>query len=116
LFILVWPIFSAATGARLFAGIVPIVNALRLYLAASGGGGMSTCSCLSLLLMRFLTYMACYECHRGKRSRKCRITIRRRKGSPRWAVSIRDYTCISCPFILARKLDWNRCYLDNGCG
>lgn len=46
LFILVWPIFSAATGARFFAGIVPIINALRLYLAAAGEGGMSTCACL----------------------------------------------------------------------
>jgi phytol kinase len=46
LFILVWPIFSAATGARFFAGIVPIVNALRLYLAAAGEGGMSTRCCL----------------------------------------------------------------------
>jgi hypothetical protein len=45
LFILVWPIFSTATGARFFAAIVPIVNALRLYLAATGEAGMSACSC-----------------------------------------------------------------------
>ena len=46
LFILIWPIFSAATGARFFAAIVPIVNALRLYLAATCETGMLMCSCL----------------------------------------------------------------------
>lgn len=36
LFILVWPLFSNAYGARVFASIVPLMNALRLYLAGTG--------------------------------------------------------------------------------
>ena len=39
LFILLWPTFSNAYGARIFASIVPLLNAVRLYLAGSGGGG-----------------------------------------------------------------------------
>lgn len=35
LFILVWPLFSNAYGARVFASIVPLLNALRLILAGS---------------------------------------------------------------------------------
>jgi phytol kinase len=37
LFMLVWPIFSAADGARFFAGVVTLTNMLRLYLAGTGG-------------------------------------------------------------------------------
>jgi len=36
LFMVFWPLFSEAGGARLFAGIVPLVNAVRLFIAASG--------------------------------------------------------------------------------
>jgi dolichol kinase len=39
LFVILWPLFSDAYGARAFAGIVPLLNALRLYLAGTGGGG-----------------------------------------------------------------------------
>lgn len=35
LFILFWPLFSPAWSARVFAALVPTVNAVRLYLAAS---------------------------------------------------------------------------------
>lgn len=42
LFILVWPLFSNAYGARVFASIIPLVNALRLYLAATGSSGENT--------------------------------------------------------------------------
>lgn len=38
LFMILWPLFSDAYGARVFAGIVPLLNALRLYLAGTGGG------------------------------------------------------------------------------
>ncbi len=38
LFVLLWPIFSNAYGARVFASIVPLLNALRLFLAGTGGG------------------------------------------------------------------------------
>ena len=37
LFILLWPLFSNAHGARVFASIVPLLNALRLFLAGTGG-------------------------------------------------------------------------------
>jgi phytol kinase len=37
LFMLVWPIFSPADGARFFAGVVTITNMMRLYLAGTGG-------------------------------------------------------------------------------
>ncbi|KAL3811542.1 hypothetical protein ACHAXA_000580 [Cyclostephanos tholiformis] len=37
LFVLLWPLFSDAYGARVFASIVPMLNALRLYLAGTGG-------------------------------------------------------------------------------
>mmetsp|Transcript_31730 Transcript_31730/g.67259 ORF Transcript_31730/g.67259 Transcript_31730/m.67259 type:complete len:434 (+) Transcript_31730:45-1346(+) len=36
LFILVWPLFSNAFGARFFAAIVPILFALRLFIAGTG--------------------------------------------------------------------------------
>jgi len=36
LFMLVWPLFSSATGARWFAVIVPLLNAVRLWLAGAG--------------------------------------------------------------------------------
>ena len=39
LFIATWPLFSAAWGARFFAGLVGVVNAIRLILAASGDEG-----------------------------------------------------------------------------
>ena len=39
LFIATWPLFSAAWGARFFAGLVGVVNSIRLILAASGGEG-----------------------------------------------------------------------------
>ena len=42
LFILVWPLFSNAYGARVFASIVPLLNALRLYLAGTGSSGNNT--------------------------------------------------------------------------
>lgn len=35
-FIIVYPIFSGAEGARFFAAVVTVVNAVRLYLAATG--------------------------------------------------------------------------------
>ena len=35
LFLLVWPLFSNAYGARVFASIIPLVNAIRLYLAGT---------------------------------------------------------------------------------
>lgn len=35
LFMLLWPIFSASPGARVFASIVPALNAVRLFLAGS---------------------------------------------------------------------------------
>lgn len=38
LFILVWPLFSNAYGARVFASIVPLMNAVRLFLAANTSG------------------------------------------------------------------------------
>jgi hypothetical protein len=37
LFILFWPIFSTADGARYFAATVSFVNIIRLYIAGSGG-------------------------------------------------------------------------------
>ena len=37
LFIAFWPIFSVAEGARFFAASVSFVNALRLFIAGSGG-------------------------------------------------------------------------------
>ncbi|KAL7540514.1 hypothetical protein ACHAXR_010924 [Thalassiosira sp. AJA248-18] len=39
LFILLWPLFSNAYGARVFASIVPLLNTVRLYVAGTGGGG-----------------------------------------------------------------------------
>ncbi|KAL3766189.1 hypothetical protein ACHAWO_013167 [Cyclotella atomus] len=36
LFILVWPLFSNAYGARVFASIVPLLNAIRLFVAGTG--------------------------------------------------------------------------------
>ena len=37
LFMLVFPIFSEADGARFFAGVVTLTNMMRLYLAGTGG-------------------------------------------------------------------------------
>jgi phytol kinase len=37
LFMLFWPIFSSEPGARAFASVVPLVNAVRLVTAAYGG-------------------------------------------------------------------------------
>lgn len=46
LFVLLWPIFSNAYGARVFAGIVPLLNAMRLAVAGTTGrssdGGSAT--------------------------------------------------------------------------
>ncbi|KAL7502029.1 hypothetical protein ACHAWX_000438 [Stephanocyclus meneghinianus] len=36
LFLFVWPLFSHAYGARVFAAIVPLLNALRLFVAGTG--------------------------------------------------------------------------------
>ena len=36
LFMLLWPLFSAASGARYFAGITPLANTVRLAIASSG--------------------------------------------------------------------------------
>ena len=36
LFMVFWPLFSTAGGARIFAGIVPLANAVRLFIAATG--------------------------------------------------------------------------------
>lgn len=36
LFLLLWPLFSNAYGARVFASIVPLLNALRLFVAGTG--------------------------------------------------------------------------------
>jgi phytol kinase len=41
LFMLLWPVFSPATGARFFAATVPILNAVRLYLAGTSGSSNS---------------------------------------------------------------------------
>ncbi|KAL7471429.1 hypothetical protein ACHAXS_011717 [Conticribra weissflogii] len=42
LFVMVWPLFSNAFGARFFAAIVPILFALRLYIAGSGGNSSNS--------------------------------------------------------------------------
>jgi phytol kinase len=47
LFILFWPIFSDATGARAFCAIVPALNAVRLFAAASGEGETSLANAVS---------------------------------------------------------------------
>lgn len=39
LFMLFWPLFSSAVGARLFAATVPLLQAMRLWLAALDKGG-----------------------------------------------------------------------------
>jgi phytol kinase len=36
LFLFVWPLFSHAYGARVFAAIVPLLNAVRLFVAGTG--------------------------------------------------------------------------------
>lgn len=36
LFMVFWPLFSDSGGARVFAGIVPLANAVRLFVAATG--------------------------------------------------------------------------------
>jgi dolichol kinase/type II secretory pathway pseudopilin PulG len=47
LFILFWPIFSDAAGARVFCVIVPMINAIRLYTAANGTGETSLAAAVS---------------------------------------------------------------------
>ena len=42
LFVLVWPLFSNALGARVFASIVPFLNAIRLLVAGMGSEGGSS--------------------------------------------------------------------------
>jgi len=37
IFILLWPMFSNAYGARVFASIIPLLNVLRLFLAGTSG-------------------------------------------------------------------------------
>lgn len=44
LFVLLWPLYTHAAGARVFATIVPLLNAVRLVLAGTGGGGGSEAS------------------------------------------------------------------------
>lgn len=38
LFMLLWPLYSGAYGARVFASIVPLLNTLKLYLAGTDSG------------------------------------------------------------------------------
>jgi dolichol kinase len=47
LFILFWPVFSDAAGARVFCAIVPMINGIRLYTAASGKGETALASAVS---------------------------------------------------------------------
>jgi phytol kinase len=47
LFILVWPLFSPAQDARFFAGIITLVNGLRLYRAGTGTGDASLAGAVS---------------------------------------------------------------------
>lgn len=47
LFILFFPLFSPADGARLFAGLVTTTNILRLYLAGTGSGETSLAKTVS---------------------------------------------------------------------
>jgi phytol kinase len=47
LFILFWPLFSNIQGARVFAACVPSINAVRLYLASTGGGETSLARAVS---------------------------------------------------------------------
>ena len=42
LFILTWPLFSNASGARIFAGLVTLTNMYRLYLAGTGDAAESS--------------------------------------------------------------------------
>ena len=42
LFILTWPFFSNASGARIFAGLVTLTNMYRLYLAGTGDAAESS--------------------------------------------------------------------------
>ena len=42
LFIVTWPLFSEASGARFFAGLVTLTNIYRLYLAGSGDAAESS--------------------------------------------------------------------------
>jgi len=41
-FMLLWPIFSHAYGARIFVSIIPIINTLKLILAATDGSGSAS--------------------------------------------------------------------------
>lgn len=47
LFILFWPVFSDAAGARFFCAVVPLINGIRLYTAASGKGETSLAAAVS---------------------------------------------------------------------
>lgn len=47
LFILFWPLFSNTAGARVFAAIVPTINAIRLYLASTGSSEASLAKAVS---------------------------------------------------------------------
>jgi phytol kinase len=42
LFVLLWPLFSNAYGARIFASIVPVLNAMRLIVAGTGSSSSSS--------------------------------------------------------------------------
>jgi hypothetical protein len=41
LFVLLWPLFSNAYGARIFASVVPVLNAIRLIVAGTGSSTSS---------------------------------------------------------------------------
>jgi phytol kinase len=47
LFILFWPLFSPALGAKYFAALVPCINAVRLWLASTGEGETSLMQAVS---------------------------------------------------------------------
>ena len=47
LFILFWPLFSPAQGSNFFCALVPLLNAMRLYLASTGQGESSLAMAVS---------------------------------------------------------------------
>lgn len=47
LFILFWPLFSNAAGARIFCAVVPTINAVRLWTASTGTGETALASAVS---------------------------------------------------------------------
>lgn len=47
LYMLLWPVFSTAEGAKYFAAVVPLVNTVRLYLASTGNGEASLARAVS---------------------------------------------------------------------